>query len=530
MTDLLTSFPPSALIDDAVGTETAPRVDNAAEVFLTAPVAHRPHTPAVRDRHGVWTYAELDAAADAFARVLDGHGIKPGDRVLARVGSIREFTALLYGTWRQGAVLVPINPGMKAFHLQAVLADSAPSLIVVESAERAGAEGLSWPSDVPVLVATELDLSGPADPEARTQVEVPADRLALLIYTSGSTSAPKAVACPHGPVVFAARAIQARLHYRPDDVVLAAVPLSFDYGLYQILLCALSGSELLLSGPADHARLLGFVRDHGATIVPLVPSLGELLVRLAGRDPRPTGVRLFTNTGAALNAPLIAQLRETFPGASVAPMYGTTECKRITILEADGDLARPGSVGPALPGTEVLALDDDGRPLPPHEIGELCVRGPHVMAGYWRAPEPTALRFRPGPEGVTLHTGDYGYLDEDGHVYFRGRKDDLFKRRGSRMSSVEIEAAVLDIDGVREAALLVPEGDRDMVLFAVGETDRLTGEQVLARLGDRLEPAKVPDICHILPALPLTPNGKTDRKELRRRLVEDAVEDTTDAH
>ncbi|MFI1869663.1 class I adenylate-forming enzyme family protein [Streptomyces jumonjinensis] len=520
------AFPATALIDDAVGTGTAPRVDNAAEVFLTAAAARRPAAPAVRDRYGVWTYAELDAAADAFARILDGYGVAPGDRVLARVGSVREFTALLYGTWRRGAVLVPINPGMKAFHLKAVLADSAPSLIVAEEPERTGADGLFWPSGVPVAVVGDLDLTtaGPVDPAARTERTVPADRLALLIYTSGSTSAPKAVACPHGPVVFAARAIAARLNYAPDDVVLTAVPLSFDYGLYQILLTALAGAELLLSGPADHPRLLGFARDHGASVVPLVPSLGELLVRLTSRDRRPTRIRLFTNTGAALNAPLIASLREAFPGAAVAPMYGTTECKRITVLEPDGDLARPGSVGPALPGTEVLVLDDGGRPLPPREIGEIAVRGPHVMAGYWRAPEPTALRFRrdPASGAVTLHTGDYGWLDDDGHVYFQGRRDDLFKRRGARMSSVEIEAATLDIDGVREAALLVPEEDRDMVLFVVGERPGLTGEQVLARLGDRLEAAKVPDVCRVLDALPLTPNGKTDRKELRRRLVEDS--------
>ncbi|MFC8569896.1 class I adenylate-forming enzyme family protein [Streptomyces sp. NPDC057245] len=525
---LLGAVPVTALIDNALGTDTAPRVDNVAEVLLTAAAAAHPGAPAVRDRYGAWTYAELDAAADSFARTLADHGVRPGDRVLARVGSVREFTAVLYGSWRRGAVLVPINPGMKAFHLRAVLDDSTPSLIVAEDAERTGADGLEWPSGIPVLTVGGLDLSGPADPVARTEREVPADRLALLIYTSGSTGLPKAVACPHGPVAFAARAVQQRLNYRADDVVLTAVPLSFDYGLYQIMLTALAGAELLLSGPADHARLLGFARDHGATVVPLVPSLGELLVRLASRDPRPTRVRLFTNTGAALNAPLIASLRETFPGAAVAPMYGTTECKRITVLEPDGDLARPGSVGPALPGTEVLVLDDDGRPLPPGHTGELCVRGPHVMAGYWRAPEQTALRFRRARDGggpVTLHTGDYGRLDEDGHVYFQGRKDDLFKRRGSRMSSVEIEAAVLDIDGVREAALLVPEEDRDMVLFVVGERAGLTAEHVLSRLADRLEAAKVPDECRVLDALPLTPNGKTDRKELRRRITE-----ATDGH
>ncbi|WP_107471328.1 AMP-binding protein [Streptomyces monashensis] len=492
-------------------------VENAAEAFLGRAVALWPDAPAVRDREKAWSYRRLDAAARAVEQRLAVLGVRPGDRVLARVGSVCEFAALMYGTWRHGATFVPISPAMKAYHLRSVLADAEPALIVTTAAEAARADGVAWPAGATVLAVDDIAFTPSGTPTGPAR-PVPADRLALLIYTSGSTSAPKAVASPHAPVAFAARAVAARLGYRPDDVVLTAVPLSFDYGLYQILLCALTGAELLLSEADAHARLLGFARDHGATVVPLVPSLGELLVKLATRDQRPTDVRLFTNTGAALNAPLITDLRERFPGAAVAPMFGTTECKRITILEPDGDLARPGSVGPALPGTEVLILDDAARPLPAGETGEIAVRGPHVMAGYWRAPEATALRFRPGPDGrVTLHTGDYGRLDADGHLYFQGRRDDLFKRRGHRMSAIEIEAAALDVPGVREAALLVPEGGRDMVLFTVGEA---TPEQVIEGLSDRLEAAKVPEECQVLPALPLTPNGKTDRKRLRAHLEE----------
>jgi acyl-coenzyme A synthetase/AMP-(fatty) acid ligase len=253
---------------------------------------------------------------------------------------------------------------------------------------------------------------------------------------------------------------------------------------------------------------------HAVTVCPVVPSLAELVLRLAARDGRPAPpVRLFTSTGAAFNRPVIDGLRAAFPGARIAPMYGTTECKRITVLEPAGDLDHPHSVGRALAGTRVPVLDDAGHPLPPGETGEIAVRGPHVMAGYWRAPDLTRERFRTDPRTgtVTLHTGDYGRLDADGHLYVEGRRDDLFKRRGVRMSALEIEAAALDVPGVRSAALLPPADGADMVLYVAA--DRPAAE-VLALLAERLEPAKVPPVCHVRAELPLTPNGKTDKKAL----------------
>jgi acyl-CoA synthetase (AMP-forming)/AMP-acid ligase II len=259
----------------------------------------------------------------------------------------------------------------------------------------------------------------------------------------------------------------------------------------------------------------------------VVPSLAGMLVRLASRAAQPVGsVRLFTNTGAALSAPLIADLRRTFPAAQVVPMFGTTECKRITILEPDGDLTRPGSVGRGLPGTVVLVVGPDGRALAPGETGEIVTRGPHVMAGYWRAPELTAERFRrdPGSGEVTLHTGDYGTLDADGYLYFQGRRDDLFKRRGVRTSAAEIEAAALDVGGVSAAAALPPDAGRDLTLFAVAD---MPPGDVLQEIAKRLESAKVPADCHVLPELPLTANGKTDKRRLSAILA-DAVMDVTD--
>ncbi|AYG82956.1 Plipastatin synthase subunit D [Streptomyces hundungensis] len=485
--------------------------------LLAAAVAARPDAPAVRDASGVWTYAELDAWSRAYADWLTAQGVGHADRILVRVGNTREFTALMFGALRRGIAFVPVNPAMKRFHLNTVVPDCDPVLVIGQDAQdtailrkltgrpvfeldvvRRGAEAL-------------YDASLAAD-----EAPVAPDDLGLLIYTSGSTSAPKAVVSTHAPIVFAARAIQARLDYREDDVVLVAVPVSFDYGLYQILLSVIAGAQVVLTSPDRHVRLLSTLHEYGVTVVPLVPSLGEMLLTLAKRDRREAPpVRLFTNTGAALTGPVIAQLRAAFPKAQVSPMFGTTECKRITVLEPDGDLVRPGSVGRALDGTEVLILDDDGRLLPSGTVGEICVRGPHIMTGYWQAPEQTALRFRPDPVTgeTTLHTGDYGHLDAYGHLYFEGRRDDLFKRKGVRMGTLEIETAALDIEGVTAAAALAPAEGQDLTLYAVTE---LSADEVLAQLTERLEAAKVPAACHLLDALPLTPNGKTDKQRLRR--------------
>ncbi|GAA3343087.1 class I adenylate-forming enzyme family protein [Amorphoplanes nipponensis] len=485
--------------------------------LLREAVARRPHARAVSDATGGWTYAELDAAARTGAAWLAAHGIGPGDRVVCRAGNVREFVALLFATLRHGAIFVPINPGMRRYHLRSVLADADPRLVVTGDDDAVTVREVT---DRPVvgLGTLRAALSGPSLPPAGPAGPAPnGDATALLIYTSGSTAAPKAVVSPHGTVVFAARAIADRLRYRADDVVLCALPLAFDYGLYQVFLSVLAGAHLVLGEPAAHVRLISTIREHGVTVVPVVPSLAEMLVRLAARHSSVPAVRLFTNTGAALTAPMIAALRQRFPGAGIVAMFGITECKRVTIAECDGDRGRPGSVGTALDGTQVLILDDAGHPLPPGECGEIAVRGPHVMAGYWRAPQLSAQRFRRDPDTgtVTLHTGDYGRLDADGHLYFEGRRDDIFKRRGLRVSAVEIEAAACDVPGVRAAAVLPPTGRRDVALFAVTE---LAPADVLRALAERIEDGKLPPACHVLPQLPLTANGKTDKRRLAELL------------
>jgi acyl-coenzyme A synthetase/AMP-(fatty) acid ligase len=174
---------------------------------------------------------------------------------------------------------------------------------------------------------------------------------------------------------------------------------------------------------------------------------------------------------------------------------------------------RPGTVGTALPGTEVTIRDERGQPVPTGRTGEIVVRGPHVMAGYWRDAELTASRFRTDPATgeVRLFTGDYGMLDPDGHLIFSGRRDDVYKQDGVRVSVAEVEAAAADIDEVVSVAVVPPDGERLAVLYAVTS---LTTEQLLRAMRERLEPQKVPKACVVVDRIPVTPVGKVDRRAL----------------
>jgi acyl-CoA synthetase (AMP-forming)/AMP-acid ligase II len=491
--------------------ETVTRARNL-HGLLDDTVAAAPLAKAISDTEGSWTYSEVAEFSRAFAAWLADRGVTAGDRVLVQVPNCRELAAIFFGCSRRNAIFVPINPGMKSFHLRSVLDNCEPRVVIVAEGQ-AGAIREFTDADVQEFPALWPDVVAFRDRGADADGDAAPEDVAVLNYTSGSTAAPKAVVCPQAQMVFATDAINAMLGYRADDVVFCRLPFSFDYGLYQILLSCLAQAELVIAAPDEpDVTLLRRIRAAGVTVVPLVPSLASILVTLSRRDQAPTKVRLFTNTGAALPQSSIDTLRSQFPGARIARMYGITECKRVSIMPPESEFERPTSVGLPLPGTEVVILDADGTPLPAGQSGQIVVRGPNVMAGYWLAPEVTARTYPRDPVTgqLSLHTGDYGYLDEDGYLYFEGRRDDMFKHKGVRMSSIEIEAAAMDIAGVR-GAVAVPPGDTGGTLEIFVATE-LPARTVLRELATRLETAKVPTVCHVMEKIPLTPNGKYQRK------------------
>ncbi|MFJ9517200.1 class I adenylate-forming enzyme family protein [Kitasatospora sp. NPDC101801] len=475
--------------------------------LLARRAAATPQAPALADADGHYDYHRLRSAAEAVAALLARHGVTPGDRVLLHGPNSFALAAAVYGCSRAGAVLVPLHPGLRPPQLAHIVQDCAPVLALVDPA----LAELHRDSGLPTL-----PLAVPPD---RSDLPVPPEppddpgRPAALIYTSGSTGAPKAVVSPHAALLFAVRAIADRLGYRADDTVFCALPFSFDYGLYQLFLSTLAGARLVLPPAATGPRLLRAVTDSGATVLPLMPTMAAALVQLVTRaGTAPARVRLVTSTGAAFTEPLVEAVRRALPEAGLALMYGLTECKRVSILLPTELAARPGSVGRPLAGTDCVVLDADGREVEPGTEGQIVVRGPHLMAGYWGAPELTADRFPVRPDGTTeLRTGDYGWLDPDGYLHVTGRRDDIYKQNGFRVGGTEVERAALAVHGVAQAAVLPPSADRPAALFLV--TDR-TLPEFLAELAGRLEQYKVPPVVRILPELPLTAHGKVDRLRL----------------
>ncbi|MEU8894091.1 class I adenylate-forming enzyme family protein [Streptomyces sp. NPDC048442] len=483
--------------------------------LLEAAAERSPRSAALSSGNRSLTYQELAAASARAAAFLQREGVGRGDRIVVTAADGIGIAVLVYAVSRLGAVFSVLHEQVRGGPLEHVLQDCAPKFLLSDDPDAgrtAAAHGVPF-LELDKLVRTVLDADTDGSLTSMGQGAVAVDPISM-IYTSGTTSLPKAVVSTHQQVLFAVSAIQECLRYRGSDVVYCPLPLSFDYGLYQLYLAAVSGARLHLGTVADAGPpLLRSLESAGATVLPAVPSIADRLAWLLRRSRGGASrLRLLTNTGAALSEATMSALRAALPQLQIQVMYGLTECKRTAIMPPDGDLVRPGSCGLPLPGTEVFVIDDDGNRLPPGEVGQFVVRGPNVMAGYWRRPELTAERF-PRAQGLfpELRTGDYGRQDEEGYLYFTGRRDDLYKERGFRLSATEVEAAAARVDGVSSAAVLPPEGTRTALLAVVAD---ITADEVREGMRDHIEPFKIPRRCVRLEALPTNGNGKVDRKKL----------------
>lgn len=465
------------------------------------------------------SYARLHDLAVSMAATFADHGVMRGDRVLLLLDNGWRMAVSVFAAWMAGAVVCPLNPSTKKAQLAQIAHNSEPGLVIVESRLEPLVESVAQLIALPRLVAGEgrnFDAGLEAEPLAPQPL--PDTDLATLIYTSGSTGEPKGVMLVHENMDAAARAIAGYLENTASDVILVALPMSFGYGLNQLVTAVLSGATLVIEKSfAFPQGVFESIRDERVTGCPLVPAMVAMMMQARGLDPSLfASLRYVTSAAAPLPLAHLDWLRGLLPHVRVYCMYGQTECTRATWLSPTEIDARRGSVGIAIPGTRAEVVDEAGKTIPPGVIGELVISGPHVMRGYWKNNEATRRALRPGPNGLRLHTGDLFKADADGYLTFVARMDDIIKSRGEKVAPQAVEEVLYRMPGVAEALVVgVPhdilgQAVKAVVVVAAGTT--LTERDILRFCAQNLEDHMVPRSVEFRDALPRTDTGKASRR------------------
>lgn len=483
------------------------------------------------------TYAEIEDRANRLANGLRNNGIQRGDRVALFMPNSVELVVGIFAVLKCDAVFVVINATTKTDKLVYILNNCGVSALILSPQQKISYEELhtSCPSikffvitggEEKFLKKTTTACFSWAEilssyPPIRYQTKNIDLDLACLIYTSGSTGEPKGVMSDHSNIIFAVNSITSYIGNTEDDVVINVLPLSFDYGLYQLFMVFSFGGRLILEkGFSYPAQILALIEKERVTGFPGVPTIFAMLVNMDLSNYDLSSLRYMTNTAAALPPAHILKIRDTFPNVRLYSMYGLTETKRTLYLPPSYLDSKPDSVGIAIPGTEVWVEDEDGNRLGAGQIGELVVRGRHVMRGYWGDEELTAQRFRPGriPGERLCYTGDLFRMDEEGFFYFVARKDDVIKSRGEKVSPKEVENVLYKIEGVHEVAVI---GVADAFLgqaikaFIVKKNPSLTEKEILLFCKNHLEDFMIPKYVQFVDELPKTSSGKIKKTDLR---------------
>jgi len=494
------------------------------------------------------SYGTLAELVDRSARAILELGLARLDRVAVYLEKRPETVAALFGAAAAGGVFVPVNPVLKAAQVTHILRDCNVRILVT-SPERLNllAESLRECEDLKAVIVVGssgevVQLPGvsivsweeavPTSARARAHRVIDAD-IAAILYTSGSTGKPKGVVLSHRNMIAGAQSVAQYLANHKDDRILSALPLSFDAGFSQLTTAFHVGASVTLINYLLPRDVITAVGREGITGLTAVPPLWIQLAQLEWPEGARYSLRYIANTGGRMPKATLDALRAALPKTLAFLMYGLTESFRSTYLPPSELDRRPDSIGKAIPNAEVLVVRDDGTPCAPGEPGELVHRGALVSLGYWNDPEKTAERFKPVPgqqQGLVLPeiavwSGDTVRKDEEGFLYFIGRRDEMIKTSGYRVSPTEIEEVIYGTSLVGEAAALGiphPVLGQAIIVVATARTGvELDADSLLAQCRQQLPAFMVP--AHVTVregSLPRNSNGKIDRKLLAQGLQE----------
>lgn len=522
------------------------KMDFLVHHMLRRSVQNTPNKEALVHGDERLTYAEVDRRSTGLANGLRTFGLKRGDRIGIYLEASVSQVLSIFAVSKAGGVFVTINGGLfpdqvshiardcgmkglittpaKLSSLMEVL-DRIPSLEFVILAS----DGNTAPSlKLPAYSFEESCASSGPTPRVEDSIE---KDLAAILYTSGSTGKPKGVMLSHANIMAGSTIVSTYLGITSTERILAVLPFSFDAGMNQLMTAFQQGGTLVLINFVFAREVVQALLKERITGLAGVPTLWSLLTQpnsTLQKQPL-LDLRYITNTGGAMPQTVLKVLRQALPTTKIFLMYGLTEAFRSTYLPPEELDRRPTSMGKAIPDTEILVINEDGRLCKPGEIGELVHRGPTVSLGYWGRPEDTNRVLRPNPllapelgdcERV-CYSGDLVKMDEDGFLYYVGRRDTMIKSSGFRISPTEVEEALFHSGKLRMAAVIgIPDevlGQTIKAFVVLRNGEARDPEDLIAHCGEKLPRYMVPKTIEFLDELPKTTSGKVDYPALRRR-------------
>jgi acyl-CoA synthetase (AMP-forming)/AMP-acid ligase II len=418
------------------------------------------------------TFVEWREAASAFADWYRQFGGNPGGRVLLWMDSSPDMAIAVLGLWKARAIVALMDPKSKAASFEHAVRTVSPAAVVCDDPSAVPNLDLG----VPIVAFRSIDLQARSNAGTQRHAALATDP-ASIVFTSGSSGRPKGVTQSHGNLLRACEAVTGYLGLERDDRILCSVPWSFDYGYGQLLSTLMRGATQVLPVALNPFAICEAISQHRPTVLAGIPSLFTYLLRGVSpfRETDLSSIRTITNTGGKIPPPVFEELLRLLEGRRIFLNYGLTETYRTSFLEPELAGVKPNSVGRAIPGVDIVILREDGTVADPLEVGQIVHRGDYICLGYWNDPEATAKAVRPDPLAVpgcpgdpkALYTGDYGYVDGEGLLYFVGRRDAQLKSMGVRVSPLEVEEILYASGMVEEVAV-------------VGRAHELLGDEIWA--------------------------------------------------
>ncbi|MFQ5898891.1 MAG: long-chain fatty acid--CoA ligase [Candidatus Methylomirabilia bacterium] len=475
-----------------------------------------------------YTNVQAQQSASRLANALRRLGVRAGDRVVVMLPNCPEVSQSYTAILKLGAVVVPVVFLLGSEEVRLILEDSEATVIVTCSDMLWKVESLigALPALTHVLV---IDGGGEGktlpfqelierEPDSFVAVDRAAGELAVLLYTAGTTGRPKGVALSHGNLASNAGSVASMYELNREDWALAVLPLSHSYGLTVMNAGNILGTRAVLLRWFNPEEVLKTIHTYRVRSMSGVPTMYVYLLNYPDADQYDTSSMIVWGSGAA---PLPVEIAEPFEkrfGGKILEGYGLTEAAPVVSAHRLSLERRLGSVGKPIPGVEVKILDDEERELAAGEAGEICVRGPNVMLGYYRMPEETAETIKNG----WLHTGDMGRLDADGYLYIVERKKDLIIRGGFNIYPREVEEVLYAHPKIAEASVVgMPDplmGEEPLAFVVLKPGQEATAEGVMGFCQAKLAKFKCPKQVRFMDVLPKSPVGKVLRKELRKLL------------